>query len=171
MANRYWRITRKEYRRLSNEFEMEGLKAQKDVMSRCEREREKNAGERCHAQGRGDVSRECKAMHEENFPSSWLREDLVGKEERRKEDKKIREEVERKEKRKKEEKREEEEKRDRNGDFFFEGVSILFRLRLLTFFVKGRLGELRISRRDLLEDPGDSLDCGGLGWRGLWCLL
>ena len=33
----------------------------------------------------GDVVREFYAMHEENFLSSWLREDLVGKEERRKE--------------------------------------------------------------------------------------
>ena len=41
----------------------------------------------------GDVIREYEAMHEENFLSSWLREDLVGKEERKKEDKKNREEV------------------------------------------------------------------------------
>ena len=31
----------------------------------------------------GDVIRECNAMHEENFLSSWLREDLVVKEERK----------------------------------------------------------------------------------------
>ena len=42
----------------------------------------------------GDVIREYKAMHEENFLSSWLREDLAGKEGRReKEVKNIREEV------------------------------------------------------------------------------
>ena len=34
----------------------------------------------------GDVVREYHAMHEENCLSSWLREDLVGKEERRKKD-------------------------------------------------------------------------------------
>ena len=32
---------------------------------------------------KGDVIRECNAMHEENFLSSWLREHLVGEEERR----------------------------------------------------------------------------------------
>ena len=32
----------------------------------------------------GDVVREYKAMHEENFLSSWLRKDVDGKEERRK---------------------------------------------------------------------------------------
>ena len=41
----------------------------------------------------GDVVGEYHAMHEENFLSSWLREDLVCKEERRKENKKIRGEV------------------------------------------------------------------------------
>ena len=43
-----------------------------------------------------------------NFLGSLLREDLVGKEEKRKEDKEIREEVKRKRKRKEEEKRESE---------------------------------------------------------------
>ena len=32
----------------------------------------------------GDIVRENKAMHEENFLSSWLREDVEGMEERRK---------------------------------------------------------------------------------------
>ena len=40
-----------------------------------------------------DVIREYHSMHEENFLSSWLREDLVGEEARRDEDKEIREEV------------------------------------------------------------------------------
>ena len=54
----------------------------------------------------GAVIRKYNAMHEENFLSSWLREDLVGEEERiKKEDKKIGEEVKRKRKRAKEEKR------------------------------------------------------------------
>ena len=45
----------------------------------------------------GKVIREYNAMHEENFLSSWLREEMVGKDERRKkEDKKNREEVKRK---------------------------------------------------------------------------
>ena len=42
----------------------------------------------------GDVPREYKAMHEENFPSSWLRENVEGKEERRRKvSKETREEV------------------------------------------------------------------------------
>ena len=44
----------------------------------------------------GKVIREYNAIHEENFLSSWLREETVGKDERRKEDKKNREEVKRK---------------------------------------------------------------------------
>ena len=49
----------------------------------------------------GDVVREYQAMHAKNFLSTWLREDVVGQEERRKKvDKKIREDVSRKEKRK-----------------------------------------------------------------------
>ena len=53
-----------------------------------------------------DVVREYTAMHDENFRSRWLREDLVGKEERRKEDKKLGEEVKKKGKREEEQKRE-----------------------------------------------------------------
>ena len=41
----------------------------------------------------GDISRDYKAMHEEHFSSSWLREDVGGKEERRKDrEEKVREE-------------------------------------------------------------------------------
>ena len=70
-------------------------------------EREKRFQERgALPREEGDVIREYNAMHEKNFPSSWLREDLAGEEERRKEDKKIREEVRkrRKEKRRRTEK-------------------------------------------------------------------
>ena len=42
----------------------------------------------------GDIVREYKAMHEANFVSSWRREDLEGKEERRRKvNKETREEV------------------------------------------------------------------------------
>ena len=41
---------RKEYRRLSNEFEMRGFMAQKRSMESCQRENA--AGQRCIAQGR-----------------------------------------------------------------------------------------------------------------------
>ena len=50
--------------------------------------------------GEGNVIREYNAMHEVNFISSWLREDLVEKEERRKKVKeRIGEEEERQERR------------------------------------------------------------------------
>ena len=42
------------------------------------RKKGKIAGKRCNAK-----VREYNAMHEENFLSSWLREDLEGKEERK----------------------------------------------------------------------------------------
>ena len=48
------------------------------------REREKRLQDRgALPREEGDVIREYNAMHEENFLSSWLREHLVGKEERR----------------------------------------------------------------------------------------
>ena len=76
------RITRKENRRLSNEFEMEGLMSQKGLwnLARERRLRERGA----MPKEEGDVIREYNAMHDENFLSSWLREDLV--ERRRKEE-------------------------------------------------------------------------------------
>ena len=83
------RITWKEYSRLLNEFELKG-----GVEESCKRERLQDRG--ALPREEGDVIREYSAMHEENFLSSWLREDLFGKEEgRKKEDKKIREEVKR----------------------------------------------------------------------------
>ena len=98
------RISRKEYRRLFNEFELEGLVAQKGLWNLAKEERLQYRGALLREER--DVIREYTAMHDENFLSSWLREDLVGKEERRKEDKKLREEVEKKEKREEEQKRE-----------------------------------------------------------------
>ena len=65
----------------------------------------------------GDLIREYKAMHEENFLSSWLREDLVGNEERgKKEDKKISDEVRKKEKKKRGGEKRRRERRKRDGD-------------------------------------------------------
>ena len=86
----------KEERRLLNEFEMRGFMAQKRSME--SRKRGNAAGQRALSREEGDVIREYDAMHEENFLSSWLRKDLVGKED----DKEIREEVKRKGKRKEE---------------------------------------------------------------------
>ena len=95
------RITREEYKRLMNEFELEGLMERKGFWNLA---REKRLQERgAIIEEEGDVIREYSA---ENFPSSWLREDLVEKEERRKKVKeRVREEEEEeegtKEKRKK----------------------------------------------------------------------
>ena len=66
------RIARKEYMRLLNNFEMEGLMAQKIM-----KEREQLPNEE------GNAVKEYKAMHEEDFWSSWLREDERSKEERK----------------------------------------------------------------------------------------
>ena len=94
------KIIGKEYRRLSNEFELEGLMARKGLWNLASEKRLLDRG--ALPREEGDVIREYNAMHEQNFSSSWLREDLVGKEERRKEE----------EKEIREEKRGEEEKRN-----------------------------------------------------------
>ena len=87
-------ITRKEYRRLLDAFECEGLMSQRGLWNLARDKRLQDRG--ALPRGEGDVIREYTAMHEENFWSS-LREDLVGKEDYgKKEDKNIREEVQRK---------------------------------------------------------------------------
>ena len=76
------RITRKEYQRLVNKFEMEGFVAQKGLWNLA---REKNLRERGELpKEEGDAVREHKAMREEKFLSSWLRED--GRERERRKD-------------------------------------------------------------------------------------
>ena len=66
------RITRKEYQRLLNNFEVEGF----DAKGLWNLAREKILRERgALPKEEGDAVREGKAMHEENFLSSWLRED------------------------------------------------------------------------------------------------
>ena len=68
---------RKEYQRLLNKFEMEGFMAQKGLWNLA---RNKPLQDRGALPGEeGDAIREYKAMHEENFLSSWLREDGKGK--------------------------------------------------------------------------------------------
>ena len=85
------RITWKEYRILSNDFEMGGSISQKSLWNVA---REKMLQDRgALPKEEGDIVRECKAMHGDNFLSSWLREDVEGTEERRKKmDKEAREE-------------------------------------------------------------------------------
>ena len=101
-------------------------------------------------------------MHEENFLSSWLREDLIGEEERRKEDKRIREEFNRKRKR-------EGEKRDRTKRWLLkEGVSTLSPLRLFDIFSHGRDSEsCGNSWCDLLGDSCGLSDCGSVALSGV----
>ena len=48
------------------------------------RQRENVAKQRCIPKEVGDIVREYKAMHEENFLSNWLRGDVEGMEDRRK---------------------------------------------------------------------------------------
>ena len=71
------RITRKGYQRLFNKFEMEGLHGAKRVLE----SRKKQSFARLSALPREEVDtiREFQALHEENFLSSWLREDGKGK--------------------------------------------------------------------------------------------
>ena len=67
------RITRKECQRLLNKFEMEGFMAQKGLWNLA---REKILRERgALPMEEGDAIREYKAVHEDNFLSSWLREE------------------------------------------------------------------------------------------------
>ena len=73
------RITRKEYLRLLNKFEMDCFIAQKGLWNLV---REKILRERgALPKEEGDAIREYKAMNEEHFLSSWLREDGREKEE------------------------------------------------------------------------------------------
>ena len=74
------RITRKEYQRLVNKFEMEGFMARKGLWNLAKENTLKER--RDLPKEEGDSVREYKAMHEENFLSSWLREDVRVKEER-----------------------------------------------------------------------------------------
>ena len=72
------RITRKEYQRLVNKFEMEGFMAQKGLWNLVREKVLRESGEL--PKEVGDVITEYKAMHEENFLSSWLRKDGKEKE-------------------------------------------------------------------------------------------
>ena len=74
------RITRKEYQGLLNNFEMKGLMAQKGLWNLAKEKIMKERGELTDEEG--DAVREYRAMREENFWSSRLREDERGKEER-----------------------------------------------------------------------------------------
>ena len=74
------RITRKEYQRLVNKFDKEGLMAQKRLWNLAKEKIMKERGELLDEEG--DAVREFQAMHEQHFWSNWLREDERGKEEK-----------------------------------------------------------------------------------------
>ena len=75
------RITSKEYKMLLKIFEMEGLMAQKGMWNLAKEKSVKERGALPNEEG--DEVREYKALHEEDFWSSWLWEDERGKEESR----------------------------------------------------------------------------------------
>ena len=77
IEKQYRRITRKEHQRLLNKFEMEGFMAQKKLRNLAISEALQDRG--ALPKEEGDTIRECKAMHEENFLSSWLRDYGEGK--------------------------------------------------------------------------------------------
>ena len=66
------RIARKDYQRLLNKFEMEGFVAQEELWNLVREKVLQDRGDLPKEEG--DVIGEYKAMHEENFLSSWLRE-------------------------------------------------------------------------------------------------
>ena len=73
------------YERLLNNFEMEGVMAQKRPVE-FRRRRQSMKERRELPNEEGDAVKEHKAMHEEDFWSSWLKEEERGKEERMAED-------------------------------------------------------------------------------------
>ena len=135
-------ITRKEYERLLNNFEMEGfLMAHQGLWNLAKEKIMKERGELPNEVG--DAVREYRAMHEENFWSSWLREDERGKKEgtARAEKK----EEERVEKRKREDEKEENE----------------------TPTVKRRCeGIVSVEAFEIYSQGGDVESCGDLSWGG-----
>ena len=118
------RSTRKEYRRLLNNFDTEGLMAQKGLWKLPNEE--------------GDAVREYRAVHEENFWSSWLREEEGSKEERTAQ-------AEKKEEQRGEKRQREEEKEENETETVKRRCGVLFWWRPWKFEVKGetwRVAEL-----------------------------
>ena len=95
------RITRKEHRRLRNEFEMGGFMTQKGQWNLARRKMPQDRG--AVLEEEGDIVREYKAIHEETILRSWLKKVGQDKKERKMEvdtetkeevsEKRIREEV------------------------------------------------------------------------------
>ena len=126
-----------------NKFEMEGFMAQQRIVESCWKQISQDRGGL--PEEAGDVIREYKAMHEENFLSSWLREDGKDKEESIMEvDKETEEETGKK--------RIREEKKVENE----------------TVNVKSRcVGPFSVEALDIFSQVGDLESCGGLSWEDL----
>ena len=101
----------------------------------------------------GDVVRAHKAMHEENFLSSWLWDDVEGKEERTEEGGQG-------------DQRRGEQKEEKRRWLLKEGVSTLSPLRLLIFSARGGFGELWELWGDLWGDSCGLSDCGSVALSG-----
>ena len=70
-----------ECKRLREESEVGGFMLQKALWNIAKKKKLEGRG--ALPREDGDLLCEYQAMHEENFPSSWLREDVEGKEEGR----------------------------------------------------------------------------------------
>ena len=75
------RVTRKECKRLREEFEVRRFTAQKGSWNIAKKSMLEDRG--ALPKEDGDLPRECQAMNEANLFSSWLREDVEHKEEER----------------------------------------------------------------------------------------
>ena len=143
------RISRKEYQTLLSKFEMDGIMAQQGLWNLVG---ERSCGKVALPKEEGDVTGEYKAVHEEKFLSSWLREDGEKREtlDMGKDNKE--------ERCKKEEEKGRKERTKR--ELLKENVSGLFLWRPLKNFIKG--GDLEscggLSRRDLLDELEDVFD-------------
>ena len=145
------RITSKEYQRLLSKFEMEGFMAQKGLWNLVTGRALPEEGER------SDVIGEYKAMREENFLSSWLREDGKDKDEIIMES---REGDQRRDGQKEEESRVEKKRTKRRESK--EDVSVPFLWRPLISSVKGEIWRVVVvflGRTFLKEEPEDLSDC------------
>ena len=164
IVRRKKRTTRKEYQRLLlNHFEMEDYFVQKGLWYLA---REKILRERgALPMEEGDATREYMAMHEENFLSSWSREDGREKEERTV-DMSNENEEERGEKR-----RREGEKEENETGLLKEDVTVLLLWNHLQSLVKGeiwRVVEIFLGKTSWISLRTCLVVSRMLGWLCLW---
>ena len=77
------RVTRKERKRLREEFEVGGFMSRKGLWNIAKKKKRMLEDRGALPREDGDLLAECHAIHEANFLSSWLRGDVEGKEEER----------------------------------------------------------------------------------------